>query len=66
MNRSYLSVLSAARNGREMVVQSTEQHITITIYDPRVDDGASIVINPEDWDFFLDRLNQVVGKFRKD
>lgn len=66
MNRSYLSVLSAARNGREMVVQSTEQHITITIYDPRVDDGASIVINLEDWDFFLDRLNQVVGKFRKD
>lgn len=65
MNRSYITVLSAARNGRELIVNSSEKHVTIIIQDSRVDDRAAILINKEDWDFFLDRLNQLVGKFNQ-
>lgn len=64
MNRTYLTVLSAARNGRVLEVQSNPLHIAVMIEDSN-GDRKSIIINPEDWDFFLDRLNTLVGKFNE-
>jgi hypothetical protein len=61
MNRTSLTVLNAARTGRQMIAQSTENHIVITIQDEGVDERTSIIINLRDWYFFLNRLNVLMG-----